>query len=249
MLGFSRLVSVCVALAVPYALSAQATARLAGRVLTESTDQPIAGATIALGRGLTTESDSLGQYRIAGLRPERYTVLVRRLGFTPVSTTITLAFGDSLEADFLLSPLAQVLPGIEVQTPLLQRKLVAFEERRRFGIGRFLSEAELQKAPGSRLSEKVRQLPGLTVIYPRMGSSNAVRIASSRGQQSLTRQGGGPCFAAIMLDGVQMTEPFYINTLDVGEVAAIEWYSGPAQMPAQYNSTRNTCGLLIIWTK
>jgi hypothetical protein len=29
----------------------------------------------------------------------------------------------------------------------------------------------------------------------------------------------------------------------------VEVYNGGASMPAEYNATRSTCGLLVIWTK
>lgn len=111
-----------------------------------------------------------------------------------------------------------------------------------------MTEEDIRKAPGSRMSEKVRELPGLRLLYSR-SSSNELEIASSRGSQSVMLQGKGPCRSTVMLDGVPMMHPFSINSLDVGEVAAIEWYAGPASMPAQFNATRNGCGLLVIWTK
>jgi hypothetical protein len=129
------------------------------------------------------------------------------------------------------------------------RRLRDFYERRRFGIGRFMTEQELAKAPGHRMSEKLRNLPGLVLLYPRPGFSSEVRVASSRGNQSIMLQPKGPCIAAIMLDGVMVTPPFYVNTLDPGDVTALEWYAGPSTIPAEFNATRNSCALLVIWTK
>jgi len=229
---------------------AQTTATLVGRVIADSTRQPVSGARITLTSDISTESDSLGNYRFSNVSFGSYRVTVRRLGFAPFSTTIEVE-DDAMSLDLRLTALALDLPEVEVRTTLLDRKLSGFVERRRFGIGRFLDEDDIRKGPGTRLSEKVRSLPGLVVIYPRNRSSNEVRIASTRGKQSILLQGGasGPCYSAIMLDGVPLTEPFHINTLDVGEVAAIEWYSGPAQLPAQFNTTGNNCGLMMIWTK
>jgi len=227
--------------------AAQSLAIVRGRVLTDSAEHPIAEATVSLADGhYRAVSDSLGRYRIPAVAPGRYAVLVRRLGFAPVLAALTVAPGDSIDADFLLAPLVQDLPGVNVTGTVAERKLAAFEDRRRIGIGRFLNEAEIHKAPGARLSEKLRQLPGLQVIYPRGGFSNQVRIATTRGPQGLRRM---PCFAAVMLDGIVLAEYFSINSLDPGEVAAIEWYAGPSEIPAQYNRTTYTCGLLMIWTK
>ncbi len=244
----SALVSILASLCAG-ALSAQAPAIVRGRVITDSTEKPISDARISLGTaGVSARSDSGGRYRIGNLRPGLYTVIVRRLGFAPVSTSITLAAGDTVDADFVLKPIAQELAGVEVSTTLLQRKLRDFEDRRRFGIGRFMTEEDIRKAPGYRMSEKVRSLPGLQLIYSR-SSSNDVRIASTRGGQSIMLQGRGACMSAVILDGLEMAQPFSVNSLDPGEVIAIEWYAGPASMPAQFNATRNSCGLLIIWTK
>ena len=44
-------------------------------------------------------------------------------------------------------------------------------------------------------------------------------------------------------------EPFNVNSIPPGEIAGIEYYAGAATLPAELNSTRNTCGLLVIWTR
>ena len=234
----------------PAALSAQAPAIVRGRVVTDSSEQPIPGVRISLGAAAVVSalSDSSGRYRIGDLRAGRYTVFVRRLGFAPVSSSIMLAAGDSVDADFVMTPIAQELSTVEVSTTVLQRKLRDFEDRRRFGIGRFMTEEDIRKAPGHRMSEKLRELPGIRLLYSRT-NSNDVQVASSRGGQSIMLQGKGPCLSSIMVDGLVLTPPFSVNWLDPGEVVAIEWYAGPASMPAQFNATRNGCGLLVIWTK
>ncbi|MEW5918356.1 MAG: hypothetical protein AB1762_18280, partial [Gemmatimonadota bacterium] len=42
---------------------------------------------------------------------------------------------------------------------------------------------------------------------------------------------------------------FDVNSINPTHVAAIEFYAGAAQMPAQYNRTGSACGALLIWTK
>jgi hypothetical protein len=61
-----------------------------------------------------------------------------------------------------------------------------------------------------------------------------------------------PCPAEILLDGVVMPEGMetQVNTaIQPSEIAAIEWYSGPAEVPQKYNRTKNACAVLVIWTK
>jgi hypothetical protein len=69
------------------------------------------------------------------------------------------------------------------------------------------------------------------------------------------------CYPNVYLDGVvvyssgsEMTPGvgdlrFNVNSIDPGQVSAIEFYAGAAQMPAQYNRTGSACGALLIWTK
>jgi hypothetical protein len=223
--------------------SAQATV-VWGRVLTDSAQSPIPDATVSLGGdSLRVFTDSLGHYRFQAVAPGRYHVQIRRLGFAPLSTALIVHAGDSLNADFRLVAVHQELPPVNVTGTLTAAKLLAFEERRRFGIGRFMTEDDVVKARGTRLSDKVSTLPGLLVQYVR--GSNEVRIASTRGAAGFRI---GPCRATVMLDGVVVPE-FSINWIQPAEVSAIEWYAGPASIPAQFNYTRNECALLMIWTK
>jgi hypothetical protein len=63
----------------------------------------------------------------------------------------------------------------------------------------------------------------------------------SSGVSSGASSGGG---------GGGMSEPpFDINSITTTQVAAIEFYAGPATMPAELNATQGTCGALVIWTK
>ncbi len=44
-------------------------------------------------------------------------------------------------------------------------------------------------------------------------------------------------------------ELFDLNSLAPDDILAIEVYKGGATMPLEYNATRKTCGLLVIFTK
>ena len=49
--------------------------------------------------------------------------------------------------------------------------------------------------------------------------------------------------------GNQGEPPFDINSIGPNSIAATEYYPSAASMPAKYNGTRGTCGLMIIWTR
>jgi hypothetical protein len=133
---------------------------------------------------------------------------------------------------------------------------------------RLLSDA-LKKLPGVHM---VRAKRAVGV------SSSAVFVVSSRGSSTVALESpvfGKNCPVAIWLDGVAVYRgldralvvtnpatgtrsmpsgphqepPFDINSIATRHVAAVEFYSGPATIPAELNATQGTCGALVIWTK
>lgn len=225
-----------------FRVDAQSPKIVSGRVWEDSA-RTVAGASIELAFERTV-SDAVGRFRLVGVPSGRHVLIVRRLGFAPESVSLDTKTEGSVIVGIRLKPLAAVLPSVGVEGRRVSAKLVGFEERKRMGIGRFLTEEEISRAPGTRLSEKLRVLSGIRVLYSRSGS-NHVRIETTRGPQGLRN---APCYARLILDGEHVAPDFSINHIDPGEVAALEWYAGPSQIPAQYNLTGNACGLLIIWT-
>jgi hypothetical protein len=56
------------------------------------------------------------------------------------------------------------------------------------------------------------------------------------------------------LDGALFVDPVWRNadallTLAVIDVAAMEFYNGPSQVPPEFNRTGSACGVIVIWTK
>jgi len=158
-------------------------------------------------------------------------------------------------------PLAEV-PVRGKSEPIGNAKLRLFEQRRATGIGHFLSEADIVKDLNRRTGDILQRLPGTRILRPNSGMG--AYVANSRGAQSIqgTAQLCLPdgrcstyCPVAVFLDGVSVfggnpREPaFDVNLIQPSEISGIEFYSGPAQMPAALNATRKTCGALVIWTK
>src|SRR5688572_1034395 len=158
-------------------------------------------------------------------------------------------------------------------------KLREFDRRRSSGIGRFLTEADLVNDQDRQLSDVLKKLPGTMMVRAKGRSAVYVassRGSATMEHESPTF--GKNCPIAIWLDGVpvyrgldrgavsnpafpnkapskelvqsRMDEPpFDINSIMTNHVAAIEFYAGPATMPAELNATQGTCGALVIWTK
>ena len=105
----------------------------------------------------------------------------------------------------------QPLPAVPVtaKTELVRSaKLREFDRRRINGIGRFLTEADLEKDQYRKLSDVLRKLPGITFARAKgmVGVSPLAEFAvSSRGSATIEHVSpifGKNCPIAIWLDGV-----------------------------------------------
>lgn len=240
-------------------LLAQDIATLAGRVVHKTSKAGIPAAEVLLApsaRRLVT--DSAGHFRFDRVQPGNVSLVVRRLGFAPESATFIVQTADDLELLIEMAETAQPLDTVTVAGPenvLVRGKLAGFYERKRFGIGRFLEAADLEKLIHRQLADVLSsRVPGVQKLRQR--GRPGVFIATSR-LIPLALAGGPaqPCFVDVYLDGVVVytggagMPPFDVNAIDPSHVSAIEFYSGPAQTPAQYNKTGSACGVLLIWTK
>jgi carboxypeptidase family protein len=261
---------------------------LTGTVRDGRTSSPVADAEVGIEElRLHTRTDGTGRFLLDDISSGRYLVVVRRIGYDSLSAVVPFSGADSVHRDFVITLHAQPLPLVPVRGAAVafgNSKLVQFEERRRFGIGHFLTPLDMEKEQERPLSDVIQRLPGLVIAHARGSHACAsgglcAFVVNARGQATLENAGafGLNCPVAIWLDGIavyrgndkttqvgafgspagqrtsapgQVTEPpFDINQINTKSVSAIEFYAGPAQIPAEYNVTQGTCGALVIWTK
>jgi len=250
------------------------TSALAGRVLRAGSNAPIAGAEVVLlPRGTQAVTDAKGQFRFDAL-PSGYVMIhVRRIGFAPDSLGVQLPLSAPIDVE--LRETVQQLDTVSVSTRenvLPRGKLAGFYERKRFGIGRFVEQRDMENMLTRRLADIiVAKMPGTRAVRSSRGGMAAYIATVRMAPEAITSAMKGatrppPCYPDIYLDGVAVYSSgsernlpagakdseivlFDVNTIDPAQVSAIEFYGGAAQMPAQYNRTGSACGALLIWTK
>jgi len=52
-----------------------------------------------------------------------------------------------------------------------------------------------------------------------------------------------------MVNASRPTEPFDISTIEADQLEAVEYYSGPSQLPLKYATLDSRCGVLVLWTR
>ncbi|MDP1891768.1 MAG: TonB-dependent receptor [Gemmatimonadaceae bacterium] len=246
-------------------LPAQVPGALRARVVDDRTGQPLSGVEVtitATSRAATT--DSSGAFTLRDVALGRHEVVLRKVGYQQLSTAITSTASTDSAQPLRLVAVAAELAKVVVTTPVVNRRLLAFEAHRAERLsGSFLTAAELEKERGRSLGDVLQRVMGTDLVR---GYGGQAWFATRRGYDSIRylpqisetdRQRGassGRCYAAVVLNSVFVyrgtgDDLFDVNSLAPDEVLAIEVYKGGASMPLEYNAPRSTCGLLVIYTK
>lgn len=227
----------------------EATARdgvgIRGVVLDRETREPLEGAGVTLepvgehAEGQVPRSvltDPEGRFVLGGLQDGSYRIAIERLGYGTVSDSLTYRSAAGLRIEVEMVAEAVELEPLLVVTEARSRVLLGngFYERRRRGIGRFLTREEDAVHTALRASDLFRGIAGVRMSsVDRFGQDGVV----------LFRNG---CVADVYLDGVRTSSPFPMDALvSPGDLEAVEVYRG-AELPSRFGTT--SCGAVLIWT-
>jgi len=257
--------------ALPVALLAQGD--LEGRVTADAGRVPVPRAIVRLPvLGRATTSDSLGRFTFVDVASGEQLIVIRALGYDAESTKVSIPESQRLVRDFVLARIpATTLGEVKVTGKATQPKMAGFEDRRRQGIGRFIDRDMLAKVAHRTMSTILATMPGMAVL-PGTGmkawayttravtgsacafcgpSSNAAPEDRAAGAKA------GFCYMDVMVDGALVyrhdqpapAQLYDLNSIPSEQLEGIEVFTSTAQMPAQYNRTGSSCGLLVIWTR
>lgn len=258
-------------LSLAFPLSAQQrTGTLALRVVAHGTAEPIPGAQVHVStQRLGGATDPKGKVRITGIRAGSHVIEIERIGYDSERVMIEFSPGQTVEGEVELTPRPVVLERVEAvaQAGSAALQAAGFYERRKFGAGTFLVREDIEARAKHALqpSSLLQRMPGVRLEAAPGGSGYMVKSRRSLGRG---------CYAQVLLDGQPITGE-YIHKFRAGapstepprfagvnidrlislpDIEAVEWYSGPAGTPPQFNTTGSSsssaeCGTLVIWTR
>ncbi|WP_412060259.1 carboxypeptidase regulatory-like domain-containing protein [Rubrivirga sp. IMCC45206] len=205
------------------------------------TRAPLPGASVVAGdAGAATDAN--GRVRFV-VDADSVAIGAAYLGYAPVDTTVAVTPGANTYVVLGLAPGGvRALGDVVVTAETLNRRRlerIGFFDRKDSHTGAFLTRADLDARNVSQFSDIFRGM-------------NGVRIDRGRGLSRLVSTRRRDCPMTVFIDG---TEAAYlsdnVDSLPFGDVAAVEVYRGPSEVPMAYAHTRfrNTCGAVLIWTQ
>jgi hypothetical protein len=246
----------------------------AGLVVRDSANNPIEGAEVVIaGAAKSMLTGRRGAFRLREVPVGEHEVIVRKLGYGPMTTKVTFALNKTVTRRVVLTPV-QVLNQVEVTAERMRDPLMrSFEENRKLGIGKFITRAELEARPNTQLATFFREMPAAQVTSQGtrawIGSNRGCLVyASMDGSKrpdapkySLEEVSSGPlsvngcCFPTVYVDqrrifsGRDGEMVPNINRFLVEQLEGVEYYPGLASVPAQYAQSEQKCGVLVLHTR
>lgn len=220
--------------------------------VTDTLLKPVGFAEIKILRtDIRIETNSLGRFRFTDVPAGQYLLIVRRIGFRPISSIIQVGQRDTLRLSFLMEPALQTLDKVVITEERRSLRMLEFEDRRRRGVGYFITQEQIEKRNLPVAADYLRLAPSISLApSPNpSGISDLVAISKREGG-SLFGDGALACAMQIVVDGVPMPPRFPLELLPTPrEIAGFEIYAGAATVPPQFSGLDRRCGMILVWTR
>ncbi|HUF49465.1 MAG TPA: carboxypeptidase regulatory-like domain-containing protein [Longimicrobiales bacterium] len=228
-----------------------------GTVTDSVTGEPVDDAYIALltaegERVAATRTNRAGAFRLAGTGAGAFRLRIDRLGYrVKLTEPFEVAATAERRVQVSLAPAAVPLPGVPVETRSqahLGTAMDGFYERRDrlgrgLGLGTFLGPEDLERrAIVGSVVALLETVPGIRTVATSWSNWRDIRL----------RPGDGTCTPKVLVDGIVLRSG-YVDVLNAGisaaDLAAVEIYRRPSEVPAEFSGPDARCGVLLLWTR
>lgn len=214
---------------------------LSGTVVAAVGGKPIANASVRITGGPQARTNERGEWTIANAPGGTRMLETRAIGFYPVSRHVDVVPGAG-PVRVALSTMQSVLDTVRITAErLADRHMSGFADRRRSGMGSYMTAADIERHRPLATSDVLRMMPGVYVERSGVGDAEL----SVRGM--FTER----CTPAVFVDGHWMRS-FTADDIDMyvrpNRLMGIEVYTR-GSVPPQFEPGLSGCGAVVIWTK
>lgn len=219
------------------------TAVLKGVVRTR-TGQPVAGAQVTVvGTTTVVVTTDSGAFTLGGLPSGTHEAVIRKIGFAKASQIVHLVAKQPGSINVTLDQ-ATVLGTVHIVGKMDDGlSKIGFLSRKQMKSGWYLTPEQIAEKAPNVMSDLLRMTAGIRVLT--MGQGRLLQSNSSAGSS----QDG--CIN-VFIDHARFDQ-FQPGDVDdavpTGDLGAIEYYSSPSFVPAEFTVPGKTCATLVIWTK
>lgn len=222
--------------------SGTAEGQLSGVVVASDGARPLAGAQVRVSESAQARTNERGEWAIANAPTGTRSLEIRALGFYPERRAIDVIDG-AMPIRTELATFKAVLEAVRITvSKSTDRNHSGFEERRRTGMGKYLTTADIERRGAIVTTDVFRSLSGVRIE----------RDPESFVTQLMVR---GPisewCAPTIMVNGMKMgvlTAADLDTMMRPREIASVEIYTGIGT-PVQFQEGMSGCGSILIWLK
>lgn len=220
-------------------------------VVTDTLLNPLENADVTvIGTSAKIITGENGRFRMMQVPAGQYLLVVRRIGFAPTSGIIEVPAGDTVRLSYALVRSGMLLDTIRVREQRVSLRMLEFEQRRKAGVGQFVTRDMLERRGSMYAKDFLRNLSSV-IVSPLSGDQFAGTVAlSKREGGSVFGDGAGACAMQVLLDGIILPRNFNLDLLPPPkQIAGIEVYSGAASVPPQFGGADRRCGVIAVWTR
>lgn len=216
--------------------------RLSGVVVAAVGGKPLGESQVGIVDGPQTRANDRGEWTLVGAPVGTRMLEVRAVGYYPERRAVDVVAGAPPILTEL-STMKAVLDTVRITATRLDPKLRGFEERRRGGLGHYVTPEDVARRNPIVTSDLFHTIPGMYVERsPHSANGNQIMM---RGMFDAR------CAPAIYLDGQYMsilTADDIDSWVAPDEIAGLEVYSA-GMAPAQFQVGLGNCGSIVIWSR
>ncbi|MBI5601576.1 MAG: carboxypeptidase regulatory-like domain-containing protein [Gemmatimonadetes bacterium] len=228
-------------LALPPRIVRSGEGRLSGTVVSADYQRPLAGAIVHLSDGPTARADERGAFTLVNAPLGTRVLEVRSVGYYPDRRAVHVV-GGMPPVRVALSTFKSVLDTVKIIAQFAaDRHGSSFEDRKRTGLGRYLTSADLERRGAIFTSDAFKTLAGVRLERSSVGSRH-IYVRSAFGEW---------CEPSVHIDGLYM---WNLNADDIDGMVSLRYVKGievytEATTPMEFQRAMTGCGTILIWTR